>query len=142
MKDTTQKIAERDLRALKENTEAINNARKIYEEDTPTPNDKQSMESRFDELFAGQLALANDFFQVSYEKLHLIPSVKQFIKSEITLALAKHDAELQQRIGMFRQWLNEDRITEPSKMVTNEEIKKWLSPDVTTSNYQALKVKE
>jgi hypothetical protein len=30
------------------------------------------------------------------------------------------------RIGMLRQWLNEDRITDPKKMVTNEELKVWL----------------
>jgi hypothetical protein len=30
-------------------------------------------------------------------------------------------------IGLLRQWLNEDRITDPSKMVTSEQIKKFLS---------------
>lgn len=30
------------------------------------------------------------------------------------------------RIGMLRQWLNEDRITDPKKMVTNEDLKHWL----------------
>lgn len=30
------------------------------------------------------------------------------------------------RIGMLRQWLNEDRITDTSKMVTNDDIKYWL----------------
>lgn len=25
-------------------------------------------------------------------------------------------------IGMLRQWLNEDRITDPDKMVTNEDL--------------------
>ena len=29
-------------------------------------------------------------------------------------------------IGMLRQWLNEERITDSKKMVTNEEIKHWL----------------
>lgn len=32
----------------------------------------------------------------------------------------------QKNIGKLRQWLNEDRITDPKKMVTNEEISKWL----------------
>lgn len=32
----------------------------------------------------------------------------------------------EQRIGMLRQWLNEDRITEPGKMVDNEQILHWL----------------
>lgn len=30
------------------------------------------------------------------------------------------------KIGMLRQWLNEDRITDSSKMVSNEELEKWL----------------
>ena len=29
-------------------------------------------------------------------------------------------------IGMLRQWLNEERITDSKKMVTSEEIKHWL----------------
>jgi hypothetical protein len=33
---------------------------------------------------------------------------------------------LDANIGFLRQWLNEDRITEPKKMVTNEELKYWL----------------
>ena len=30
------------------------------------------------------------------------------------------------RIGMLRQYLNEDRITDPKKMITNDIIKQWL----------------
>ena len=30
-------------------------------------------------------------------------------------------------ISMLRQWLNEDRITEPKRMVTNEDIIYWLT---------------
>lgn len=33
----------------------------------------------------------------------------------------------EQNIGQLRQWLNEDRITDLNKMVTNEEIKIWLN---------------
>ena len=29
-------------------------------------------------------------------------------------------------LGQLRQWLNEDRITDPKKMVTNEEMLHWL----------------
>ena len=35
--------------------------------------------------------------------------------------------DLSQKIGFLRQWLNEDRITDPKKMVTNEMIEKWLA---------------
>lgn len=30
------------------------------------------------------------------------------------------------RISMLRQWLNEDRISDPKKMITNADIKYWL----------------
>ena len=33
---------------------------------------------------------------------------------------------MNERIGMLRQWLNEDRITDPKKMITNDDIKYWL----------------
>lgn len=48
--------------------------------------------------------------------------IKCFIKS----LLLKKQEEYEKNIGMLRQWLNEDRIDDPKKMVTNEELKKWL----------------
>jgi hypothetical protein len=33
----------------------------------------------------------------------------------------------QSGIGALRQWLNEDRITDPKKMVTNEDICRFLN---------------
>jgi hypothetical protein len=30
--------------------------------------------------------------------------------------------DIQKKIGQLRQWLNEERITDPKKMVTNEEL--------------------
>jgi len=44
-------------------------------------------------------------------------------------ALKEREAELNKRIGFLRQWLNEDRITDPDKMVTNAEIMNWLSQE-------------
>lgn len=35
--------------------------------------------------------------------------------------------EALKNVGMLRQWLNEDRITDVNKMVTNEEIKHFLT---------------
>jgi len=37
----------------------------------------------------------------------------------------------EQSVSFLRQWLNEDRITDPKKMVTNEDIKHWLKPSGT-----------
>ena len=39
--------------------------------------------------------------------------------------LAK-DKEFLFKIGMLRQWLNEDRISDPSKMVSNEDLLNWF----------------
>ncbi len=35
--------------------------------------------------------------------------------------------ELEKNVGMLRQWLNEDRITDSKKMVTNEQILSMLN---------------
>src|SRR3990167_6010205 len=34
-------------------------------------------------------------------------------------------------IGSLRQWLNEDRIKDPKRMVTNEDLLYWLEPKDT-----------
>ena len=34
--------------------------------------------------------------------------------------------EIEENIGLVRQWLNEDRITDPKKMVSNDDLKYWL----------------
>jgi len=41
--------------------------------------------------------------------------------------LKKQEKEFLGKIGMLRQWLNEERITDPNKMVSNEEIKIMLT---------------
>ncbi len=33
---------------------------------------------------------------------------------------------LKKNIGMMRQWLNEERITDPKKMVDNKDLEYWL----------------
>lgn len=40
--------------------------------------------------------------------------------------LSAHSNNLLQAVGWLRQWLNEDRITDPKKMVTSEELMVWL----------------
>jgi len=45
----------------------------------------------------------------------------------MTKAKKKILAELEQNIGMLRQWLNEERIDDVEKFVTNKELKHWLS---------------
>ena len=51
-----------------------------------------------------------------------------------------NDPEL--RIGMLRQWLNEDRVTDPKKMVTNEDLHHWLDPGIPTMEALLKEVRE
>jgi hypothetical protein len=59
---------------------------------------------------------------------------REKIKEAIEIDALRHMLKLYERdmarveigIGMLRQWLNEDRITDPKKMVTSEVIKDWL----------------
>lgn len=47
--------------------------------------------------------------------------------SKLSLVEEKTREDALKNIGMLRQWLNEDRITNPNKMVTNEKLKSILS---------------
>jgi hypothetical protein len=49
------------------------------------------------------------------------------IKSFISSLLAKQQEELNKNIDQLRQWLNEDRIDDFKKMITNDDIKFWLN---------------
>ncbi len=68
-------------------------------------------------------------FRKKYNDMDCDDEIK-FISSllsstEKRVAMEK-DNELKQRVGMLRQWLNEDVITDPSKLVENEDLLKWL----------------
>lgn len=69
----------------------------------------------------------DDYSESGSESTHmeLDPErVKKLIASQISLAIQKERDGL--KIGYLRQWLNEDRITDPKKMVTNEQIETML----------------
>ena len=51
-----------------------------------------------------------------------------FQKNKDILKSPLLDDDFLVRVGQLRQWLNEDRITDPDRMVTNEQILTWLSP--------------
>ena len=48
--------------------------------------------------------------------------IKKFIQKEIDDAVKEERERLEQKVGMIRQWLNEDRITDPKKMITSEDL--------------------
>ena len=80
----------------------------------------------FDKRFA---PVESDGFH--YDSSHLLTKegceeIKQFIVE----VLAARDDELRKNVGMMRQWLNEDRITDPKKMVDNKDLLHWLSPTI------------
>lgn len=68
------------------------------------------------------LGILDDFRDEIATKLSLNTN-KEETKTEIDLA-----------IGLMRQWLNEDRITDPHKMVTNAELHQWLDKALGITN--------
>jgi len=75
------------------------------------------------------------FFREYAEKFNdnqewLYEEIKDFIRSQITSAYNQGVEDMRRKcvmnVGMLRQWLNEDRITDIKKLVTNEEIEHWL----------------
>ncbi len=53
--------------------------------------------------------------------------VHSFISQQIKQAKLEVLKEMRPAIGSMRQWLNEDRITDPNKMVTNENLWVWFN---------------
>lgn len=62
----------------------------------------------------------NIFFDTT--GIEITPAIDRAIK-----AIIKQSAPSERNIGFLRQYLNEDHITDPKKMVTNEDIKYWLN---------------
>ena len=54
----------------------------------------------------------------------IVAQLLDILEVEITKGLLNKPSKL--RIGMLRQALNEDRITDPNKIVDNEYIEHWL----------------
>ena len=53
--------------------------------------------------------------------------LETFIQKAIDEAVKEERERLEQKIGMIRQWLNEDRITDPKKMITSEDLLYWIN---------------
>lgn len=52
--------------------------------------------------------------------------VLSHFKKELTQAKEAEREAITRNIGMLRQWLNEDRIKDADRFVTNDDIKLWL----------------
>lgn len=83
----------------------------------------EKWEKEFDERY-----IKGDFGDVN-ETGNVVPlkAIKDFISQAIQAAKEEERTSHRVRVGILRQWLNEDRITDTSKMVTNEDIEYWLS---------------
>lgn len=118
----------------------------------PTPTEK--WEEEFDDEFVATGVDVEGMKRVEYRQIreHRIVDIKYFIRKvrieahaegykegdehgqEIGYqaghrAVEEYKHDLQENIGLLRQWLNENRITEVSKMVTSEDLKYWLTPN-------------
>ena len=79
----------------------------------------EKWEKGFDKAVEKQWNTGNPYFP-NWE------GVKGDIRKLLSQAREDEKIDMKIKIGMLRQWLNEDRITEPKKMVTNEMIEHWL----------------
>ena len=93
---------------------------------------KEEMLKEFDELLTSSM-----INQLSWEKmkesevLHDMAEkshsrIKSFLSSAIDKAYATGREMSGVDVGMLRQWLNEDRITDHTKMVSNEDLMHFI----------------
>lgn len=52
--------------------------------------------------------------------------LKQFLLNTIREVREDAGRAVKSKVGFLRQWLNEDRTTDPKKMVDNQQIEFWL----------------
>lgn len=80
-------------------------------------------------------ATSEEQYQATLGMVIKLKDMKHFLSSLTPTDNNKEDIqaelhwneELRRKVGFMRQWLNEDRITDPKKMVTTEELLHWLS---------------
>lgn len=66
----------------------------------------------------------------SYESLYIdVKDVERCFRTLLTEQATQQAGELQRRVGMLRQWLNEDRIADARNFVSNNELMFWLTGD-------------
>lgn len=56
------------------------------------------------------------------------------VKAFIRQVEKEAEKRVKANIGLLRQWLNEDRITDLNKMVTNEQLERWLLSSSKTND--------
>ena len=56
----------------------------------------------------------------------ILDKINAIVSSTIKSSIEEERNRIERHVGMMRQWLNEDRIDDPNKMVTNEELFSWF----------------
>lgn len=84
---------------------------------------KSNWKKEFRQKFGKDYTIKSDPHDYTHEGLDLNQHLGTAISFILDL-LEKQKKEL--NVDMLRQWLNEDRITDPKKIVTNKDIKDWL----------------
>jgi hypothetical protein len=85
---------------------------------------KTNWEERLKEEWAKRIKVNKEGY-VTLDSAHLGTWLIPFIHSALAEARGEWEIEQRKNIGMLRQWLNEERITD-KKMVTNEDIELFL----------------
>ena len=72
-----------------------------------------------------------DRMKSKYPKELNIEGLEPALTNDIAEIVQKHVEDMRRKcvvnVGMLRQWLNEDRITDTKRLVTNEDIEHWLN---------------
>lgn len=58
----------------------------------------------------------------------LLKELEDFIYPLISQAKQQAREDITKNVGMLRQWLNEECITDNKRLVSNEDILHWLTP--------------
>lgn len=83
---------------------------------------KDDWEERFDNRFHIAYPPSGQEWDIT----PLPDTIKSFIRQELINRTREEQARIKAKIGALRQWLNEDRIDDPHKMVKNSDIELWL----------------
>lgn len=96
---------------------------------TPTSKDEEWKKSIKEMLQAFETLISGnhpDYENANDVRETILAFIQTLISKSKQEGREEEREEIKRHIGSLRQWLNEDRITDPKKMVTNEQIKNWL----------------
>ena len=102
------------------NSEMQYRARGVARDILTNPTPSKSVEEIVEELES----LTGEDYQTDY-----YPVSPDWLRTTLTTYTTARETAMEQRVGMLRQWLNEDRITDAGRVVSNEQLLYWLTGD-------------